>query len=307
MAATSPSDDLLVITSASGQQATHLLRSLPSSLRLRLIVHSASSLTRLRQSYPDAEVLIGDLSSRSFCTEVVRDATALYHIGPPFHPSETAMGLNLIAAATFERRACGDHFRHFIYSSVIYPIIRKMLNHDCKRHVEEALIESGMPFTILQPTHFMDMIPVAMMAKEEGDQVIFPAKWDPAVGFSFVALKDLGEVGARVVQEEKKHYFATYELCGTGPVSYEEVCKIIGEGIGKEVVIEQAGYEEAVKGFLENKYGDQVADVYTRDAAERMLLYYNRRGIVGSPNIMGWLLGRKPLGIAEWVKEQTRN
>ncbi|MCJ1248203.1 hypothetical protein MMC30_005420 [Trapelia coarctata] len=304
MAATSPADNLLVITSASGHQATHLLHFLPSSLRLRLIVNSALSLTRLRQTYPNAEVLIGDLSSRSFCKEVVRDATALYHIGPPFHPAETAMGLNLVAAATFERRSCGDRFRHFIYSSVIHPMIRKMLNHDCKRHVEEALIESGIPFTIIQPTHFMDMVPVAKMAKGEGDEVVFPAKWDPTVEFSFVALKDLGEIGAKIVDEGEKHDFATYEICGTAPTSYEEVCKIIGEAIGKKVVVEQAGYEEAVSGFLEMLYGDEV-DSYTRDATERMLLYYNRRGLKGNPNVMTWLLGRKPMGIAEWTKEQV--
>ena len=151
----------------------------------------------------------------------------------------------------------------------------------------------------------MDMIPVAMLAKEEGDQVVFPAKWDPAVEFSFVALKDLGQVGAKIVEEGEKHCFATYELCGTGPISYKEICKIIGEAIGKDVVVEQAEYQEAVKSFLEMKYGDEM-DIYTRDAVERMLLYYNRRGILGNPNTLGWLLGRKPLGLPEWVKEQVR-
>lgn len=171
--------------------------------------------------------------------------------------------------------------------------------------MEEALIESGIPFTILQPTHFMDMIPVAKMAKEVGDEVVLPARWDPAVEFSFVAVKDLGAIGAKIVDEGTKHSFATYELCGTVPISYEEVCKIIGEAIGKEVVVEQAGYEEAVSGFLEMAYGDEV-DIYTRDTTERMLLYYNRRGLKGNPNVMTWLLGRKPMGIAEWVKEQIR-
>ncbi len=39
------------------------------------------------------------------------------------------------------------------------------------------------------------------------------------------------------------------------------------------------------------------ADVYTRDAGQRMLLYYNERGLVGSTNVMRWLLGREP---AQW-------
>ena len=301
MSTITPSD-FLVITSAGGKQASNLLPFLPESLKLRLVVHSASSATRLRQTYPKAEVLTGDLNFPTFCTEVVRDATALYHIGPPFNSSEKAMGLNLIAAATFERRA-RHRFRHFVYSSVLHSIIQKMLNHDCKRYVEEALVESGLPFTILQPTHFMDMIPVKKLAEEEGDKVVYPAKWDPSVEFSFVALKDLGEVASKVLDEGEKHYGATYEMCGTGAVSYNTICQIIGEKIGKEVVVEQASYEESVNGFLGMTFGEDT-DAYNTDCAERMLLYYNRRGIVGNPNVMGWILGKKPLGIAEWIDMQ---
>jgi len=298
------SSDLLVITAASGQQARRLLASLTSTspnLSLRLICHSAASATRLRQLFPNAEVLTGDLSSPSFCTDILRDATAFYHIGPPFHHAETAMGLNLVTAAKLEstRR---QRFRHFVYSSAIHPIVRKMLNHDAKRYVEEALVESGLPFTILQPTHFMDIIPVGKYSKEEREKVVHTMNWNPAVEFSFVALSDLGEAGAKVLAEGEKHYYAIYELCGTGPVSYNEVCRTIGEHIKKEVEIKKVPYDEAVNAFLEKRFGEDAND-YNRDAAERMLLYYNRRGIVGNPNVLGWLLGRKPLGIAEWVQE----
>lgn len=43
----------------------------------------------------------------------------------------------------------------FVFSSVIHPSISKLTNHAAKRPVEEALYESGMEFTVLQPTMFM--------------------------------------------------------------------------------------------------------------------------------------------------------
>ncbi|MCJ1421939.1 hypothetical protein MMC32_008306 [Xylographa parallela] len=298
--------DLLVITSASGKQATHLLPFLPSSLRLRLICHSESSADRLRSLHPNAEVLTGDLNSPSFCASILHNATALYHIGPPFHPFETTIGLALVHAASTERGKRNGRFRHFVYSSVLHSSIRKMLNHDCKRYVEEALLESGVPYTILQPTHFMEMIPLAKLAQEQGDKVVFPAKWDPSVGFSFVALKDFGEAGAKVLREGEKHYSASYEICGTGSVTYNEVMRIVGQNIGKDVVVKQVGLQEAADGFMKMMSGgSEEVDPYTRDAAERMLLYYNRRGLVGNTNVLEWLLGRKPTSVVKWVEEQV--
>ena len=167
-------------------------------------------------------------------------------------------------------------------------------------------MESGLPYTILQPTHFMEMIPAAKFAQEHGDRVVFPAKWDPSVGFSFVALKDFGEAGAKVLREGEKHYSASYEICGTGRVTYNEIMGIVGQKIGKEVVVEQVGLQEAVDGFMEMMFqGSDEVDPYTRDGAERMLLYYNRRGLIGNPNVLEWLLGRKPTSVAEWVEEQV--
>ena len=47
----------------------------------------------------------------------------------------------------------------------------------------------------------MDMAAVAKMMKGEGDERIFLARWDRAVEFSFVALKDLGEIRTKIVKE----------------------------------------------------------------------------------------------------------
>ncbi|MCJ1384059.1 hypothetical protein MMC17_007175 [Xylographa soralifera] len=270
--------DLLVITSASGKQATQLMPFLPSFLPLRLICHSESSADRLRSSHPNAEVLTGDLSCPSFCTSVLHNATALYHIGPSFYPFETTIGLGLVRAASAEHGNRNGRFRHFIYSSVLHSSIRKMLNHDCKRKFRSgARGHSGVP-----------------------------GKMGSSVGFSFVALKDFGEAGAKVLREGEKHYSASYEICGTGPVTYNEVMRVVGQKIGKEMVVEQVGLQEAVDGFMKMIFEDsEKVDPYTRDSAERMLLYYNRRGLVGSPNVLEWLLGRKPTSVAEWVEEQV--
>ena len=149
-------DPLILVTCASGKQATALLPLLTTHsphLRLRLACHSPASATRLRTLYPHAEVLTPDLTSPSACHALLDSVTTCFHIGPSFHPSETAIGLNMIAAAGAHSGANGSGtFKHFVYSSVLYPILRKLSNHDNKRYVEEALVESDLVYVSLFPS-----------------------------------------------------------------------------------------------------------------------------------------------------------
>jgi len=153
----------------------------------------------------------------------------------------------------------------------------------------------------------MDTIPIEILAKQE--HPLFNANWDPKVPFSFIALKDLGEVCAKILDEREKHYMATYALCSTGPVSYVDFMKIAGRVLRKEIKVEQRGFEDAVECFMKLLFGGDVSTSRvhptSRDAAQRMLLFYNFRGLIGNPNVLEWLLERKPTTVEQWVSEKT--
>ncbi len=303
--------DLLVVTSASGMQSAKLLTLLSKKWQhLRLIVHSASSQKRLQESYPDAEVLTADLTEPSQCLSVVSGASSIFHIGPPFHPHETLIGQNMIDASVHNFLATGKR-QHFVYSSVTGAQLRKMLHHDGKRYVEEYLIECGLPYTILQPTHFMDVFPIPALvqqAKSKGpdDVLEFAANWDPSVEFSFLALDDLARVGEIVLAERERHFYAKYELCSTMPMSYARGCEIVGTVLGRTVVPRQKPFEEAVKGFMAVALKDDFG-AYERDAVERMLLYYNRRGLSGNPNVLEWIIGGKATSFEDFTKARVKS
>jgi hypothetical protein len=44
---------------------------------------------------------------------------------------------------------------------------------------------------------------------------------------------------------------------------------------------------------------------FTSDALERMFVYYNRHGLTGNSNVLGWLLGRKPTDVPEYVRRAS--
>lgn len=296
--------DLVLVTSASGRQCAHLLSSLHQKWKnLRLVCNSATSYQRLSKQYPEADVWQADLGDAHEVRRLFRHVTAVYHVGPPFHPHETEIGYNMVDAAVKENEE-GGRVRHFVYSSVLNAQLRKMMNHVGKFYVEEYLMESGLNYTILQPTHFMDTFPLATLMKQ--DSPVYNASWNPDNAFSFIALQDLGEVGAKVLEERERHYLAQYPLCSTEPLNYREMVSTISKAVGKEIEVKQRSFEAAVSEFLASLCGTDQPHARTRDGVERMLLFYNRRGLVGNPNVCEWLLDRKPTSVKDWAERQAR-
>lgn len=193
-----------------------------------------------------------------------------------------------------------------LYSSVLHPILRKLLNHDTKRYVEEYLIESGLPYTIFQPTHLMETMPLVKLVNEE--QPSYAANWNINTLFSFCTTRDLGEAAANVLSQRQKHYYATYQLVSTPtPLAYTDIIKIISEEIGKDVTLTQKPFEEAViagKAMLGKGKPENASEAESQGVT-RMFLYYNERGLVGNVNVLEMLLGRKTTGYREWVRQSV--
>lgn len=195
--------------------------------------------------------------------------------------------------------------KHFVFSSVLHTQLRKILQYDCKRYIEEALIESGIPYTILQPGHFMDNFPLQKLLSSEVPTCT--ARWGPDIPFSYTSMVDLGDAAAKVLEEGEKHFYATYQLISTTPpMGYRQVCEIAGKKIGKQIKVEQMPFQKTMEGDIEAMFGLKP-NPSTRDQAQRMLLYYNYRGLVGNNNVMRLVLGREPLSWENWMEGKMDN
>lgn len=321
---------ILVITCPSGKQCSSLISQLynDTTFTLRLAAHSEASVTKLSSSYPKAEIRQTDLSSLSACIELLEGATAVYHVGPSFHSREREMGLNMVDAAVTESRRPGNKFEHFVFSSVLGTQHRALMQHDMKSYVEERLMLSPINWTILQPTNFMAMYPAVLFAKQ--DKPVMERLWNPTTPNSLIDLKDLAEAAVKVLKEGHVHYFAQYPLCSTLPISDADVAKIISQKIRKEVVVKTPTFEEAVTRTLTYLFGvnelpasdellgtadgkgnvgavGELRPDISRDEASRLVLFYNHRGLVGSPNVLRWLLGREPTSVESWVESELRD
>ncbi|KAL1864607.1 hypothetical protein Daus18300_007624 [Diaporthe australafricana] len=305
--------EILVITCPGGKQCSQLIPLLynKGKWKLRLAAHTQTSRDKLQSQYPDAEIVQTDLNSLKACQALVTGATTVYHVGPSFHSREREMGFNMIDAAVAETKRPGSAFRHFVFSGVTGTQIRNLMQHDLKSLVEERLyLSAGLSWTILQPANFMNFFPIAALVNQE--HPVLDKLWNPEAANSMIALRDLAEAAAKVLNEGERHYFAQYQLSSTLPMPETEVAKIIGKYLGKEVQTRAPSFEEGVQRALLYVFGGVAAEGdlrpdIARDETERLILFSNRRGLRASPNVLRWLLGREPTSVDEWVKMELEN
>ncbi|KAJ4381825.1 hypothetical protein N0V86_003190 [Didymella sp. IMI 355093] len=193
--------------------------------------------------------------------------------------------------------------KHFIFSSVIGSQLSKMVHHAAKRRIEEHLIESGLPFTILQPSTFLDNIPIAKLTKEP----VYPELWNLDTKFSFSTVRDNAEALHKVLVEREEHFLAQYPTISiNSPMSTREVLSVVEEKIGKKIEIKDLEKDEAA-GLLIKRASD--SGPYAKKAVGLMGEYYNTNGLLGNSNVLKMVIGREPMQVAEWVDwtlEQAR-
>jgi uncharacterized protein YbjT (DUF2867 family) len=278
----------VLVTSANGKSGRHLIPELVRRghrVRALDVSPAAASLRALGAE----EVVVGSMEEPSVLARAVDGVTAVVHIGPPLHPSETAMGHAVIAAA----EAAG--VERFLLYSVTHPQLDALMNHRAKLLVEDRLLTARLTPTIVRPMHYMQNLPPA--AIRDAGMLMLP--YSVQQGLSFVDMADVAEVAARIIGEDG-HAWATYDLVGTDYLSGEQIAALIARITGVEVRAEAI----SVDAFLDSYLPPEARSVYTVDAFHRLFGHYDRHGIAGNPNVLGWLLGRQPTTFEQYVRRE---
>jgi len=240
-----------------------------------------------------AEVYEGGMLDIEALEEGMQQAATVIHVAPALQDKEVAMGQFAIDAA--RRAGVG----HFIYISVIHPQIDYLMNHRAKLAVEDYLIGSGLPFTILRPMHYFQNVDIA--AAVETGRMQFTYSVERPLGF--VDMADVGEVAARVATEEGHHY-ATYDLCGVEHLTGIEMSMALGRLAGREILPVRIPLDRLVEMLAPMLASDGVSVDWTASAIERLFLYYDRFGLNGNANVLRWLLGREPGRFLDYARRE---
>ncbi len=276
---------MILVTGASGKTGKAIVKSLSKVESVWAFVHRPDNVPVLK-SLGAEKVIVGDLKDESAVRSAVEGVRAIYHICPNMSPDELEIGKVVIGEA---QRAGVEHF---VYHSVLHPQIEVMNHHWQKMRVEEALFESGIPFTTLQPAPYMqNLIAGWKSIIEEG---VLRVPYSVHAKFSFIDLEDLAEA-AKVVLTEPNHRNAIYELAGTEPTSHAEAAEILGRVLKRDVRAEA----EEIHDWKSRARG--LSD-YARENLVRMFVYYDRWGLAGNPNVLRWILKREPTSLKSFAE-----
>lgn len=233
-------------------------------------------------------IAVGDMDEPDTIRPALEGCDAIVHIGPPMHPDEKTMTSHFVDAA----KDAG--VSRFIYYSVMHPLRREVRHHRLKLDTEEMLIESGLPYSIIQPMRYMQHLEPIWSKVVAGGVHAMP--FNTQVKFNVVDLLDLAEATARITLEDGWLY-GTYELAGPDALSQSDMAEIISKVTGKTVKAAQVSIEA-----LQEKARASGA---SEDRVEQMVImnqHYDAYGFLGNSRILKWVLQRDPNTFEDYVR-----
>lgn len=230
-----------------------------------------------------AETVVGDLGKPAGLRDAAEGMDGVFHIGPAFAPGESQMGIAMVEAA----KAAG--VRRFCLSSVYHPSL-SLDNHAAKRPVEEAVYDSGLEFTVLQPAMFMQTLAEGWGGVVAAGTMTGP--YSATAKVCYVDYRDVAEVAARALTEDALTG-GTFELCAPGMVDRVQVAALASQALGRTIEATVTAVEDL-----------PIPPGPTRDGLARMAASYDAHGFAGgNALVLRAVLGREPRTLEQYIHE----
>jgi uncharacterized protein YbjT (DUF2867 family) len=236
------------------------------------------------------EIALGDLENPASLRKAVEGVDGIFHINPSFASHEIDMGIAMVDAA----RAAG--VPRFVFSSIIHPPILGLRNHAAKLPVEEALYESGMTFTVLQPTLFMQTL------EKVWDGIVhrrcYAMPYSVHARTAWVDYRDVAEAAALAFTTDRLDN-GTFELCAPGMLDRLEIAALMSEALGFPVRAIELPFEDWAD-------ATELNPGSLRTGLKRMYEDFDRHGLPGgNPLVLRAILEREPRTLLDYLRERA--
>jgi len=283
----------ILVSGASGMTGRAVISALRNRADSIAMVSNPASGARALE-HGASEFRVADFRDPPSLVKAMHQVDAVYHICPRMQPDEEEIGRNMIGAA----QEAGVQL--FGFHSVIRAAKERIVFHWSKLKVEMALVESGLPYIIVQPTNYMENVSWTWPLIVEEGRYLLPYSAD--VAMTWVAVSEIGEAIANALLDPSAH-LGTYELAGPdGPLTRHDVCGMLSTALGRSVRAEV----EPIDAYFARPRFEGRPQVEL-DRLRTMFDEYDAHGLrAGAGLTLGSLLGRAPIGYSEWITQYAQ-
>jgi len=237
---------MILVTGSTGNVGSQLIQALRGAgQEVRALVHDESKAQPLREA--GAEVVVGDMEQPDTLGKAVEGADHIYLITSN-GPTVADQARNLIDAA---KGAGRPHLvRQTAFGTTKSRIIQQ---HE---EIERMLEGSGLPFTLVKPTFFMQNLMMAAQTVASDGMVYLPLK-DGRLGM--IDIRDVVDVACSVLTSAG-HEGKTYVLTGPASISLNDVADGLTKAIGKRVTYVDVPPEAAREALIGMGMSEWIAD-----------------------------------------------
>ncbi len=238
----------VLVTGATGNTGSGLVPTLRGAgVDVRVFVRDESKAQPLKDM--GAEVVVGDLDRPETIGPAVEGVDKIYLLTWN-GPTQAQQAENVIKAA---KQAGNPHLvRHSMWGSEKSRIVKQ------GDQAEEAVKSSGLPWTLLKPTFFMQN---TMMAAQTiaSDGVIY---WDVGDGkIGMIDVRDIVDVAVAVLTGSG-HEGKSYILTGPAAISFHDVASTFSKVLGKDVSYVSVPGEAALQSMVGMGFPEWIAKGY---------------------------------------------
>lgn len=163
--------------------------------------------------------------------------------------------------------------------------------------IEQYLKRSGVPWTFLRPSFFMQNLSTTHRADIcERDEVFVPAGRGRT---NFIAAEDVASAAATVLTTPG-HLGRAYEITGDEALTYAEVATILSAVCGREIV-----YSEPSARAFKTRMRAAGADEAFVSVMGSIYLIAKLGMAAGTTDELRGLIGRPPVRFAEWARRNA--
>lgn len=285
----------ILVTGAAGQTGKAVVKAfIKKGIDVCAMVHRENQAEQMTEMGVGRAV-VGDMMNPTDLRNALNGADAVYFICSAGNPDEYRMGQLSIDISK------EMNLRHFIYHSVLHSLLLEMPHHKQKNQVENALVNSGLDYTIIQSAVLMQNLQMSLeQVKQTG---VWRQKFYTGndTALCMVDLNDVAEAAAVIAENLKSHTGATYELCGTENLKLDDVLNILRKRYCREITAEYISDQEFLSGLTKSGAGE-----YKQDMMIKMFRHYNEHSFTGNAGTLTALIERKPHTLLEFLEEADK-